>query len=86
MTIKLTFLKHYSFCEKPKIELLREGPDNDVFLIKDEKDNKMAVFRMGKRDLGDDVIFELQWLSYFHKKCLPVPEIIKTKEGKDFFY
>jgi Ser/Thr protein kinase RdoA (MazF antagonist) len=85
MTIKSTFLKHYSFCEKPKIELLREGPDNDVFLIKDEKDNKMAVFRIGKRDLGDDVIFELQWLSYFHKKGLPVPEIIKTKEGKDFF-
>ena len=83
--IKTIFLKNYSFCEKPNIELLREGPDNDVFLVKDEEGNKMAVFRMGKREVGDDVIFELQWLSYFHKKGLPVPEIIKTKEGKDFF-
>jgi len=79
------FLKYYSFCEKPNIELLREGPDNDVFLVRDDKDNKIAVFRMGKRYLGEDVIFELQWLSFLYNKGFPVPEIIKTNQGKDFF-
>lgn len=64
---------------------LRESSDNKVFIIETSK-NLNYILRISKRDVGDDVLFELNWIESLKKKGLPVTSIIKTKDGQLFFY
>lgn len=83
--IKIVLNKKYSFPIDLQLQLLREDPDNDVFLIKNRQDARMAVVRINKRDVKKDVLFEIAWLKNLKNKHIRVPEIIDTKTGKSFF-
>lgn len=64
------------------IELIRESSDNKVYLIKGEHKNYIA--RVSKRDIRQDVFFEITWLDYLSRKNIPVVEIIKTTNNEFF--
>jgi len=60
------------------ISLLRESSDNVVYLIVSDK-NKKFVLRISKRDMKDDVLFEIVWLDYLSQHSVPVVKIVKTE-------
>lgn len=64
-------------------KLIRESPDNQVYLIKDN--HKKYIARISKRDLKKDILFEITWLDYLSKQNIPVAQIIKTVNNKTFF-
>ncbi len=84
---KTTIQENYLLPEAFEIIVLRSGPDNDMFLVSDKQKHKdVFVVRVSKRKLSqDDIIFETTWLAELKKKNIPVPEIVKTKTGVNFF-
>jgi Ser/Thr protein kinase RdoA (MazF antagonist) len=66
----------------PKVSLIRESPDNFVYLLEDHS-NKY-ILRISKRDIRDDVLFELTWLDYLENHHIPVAEVIKTVDDRLF--
>ncbi len=80
-TITETVKKGYNI-KISDIKLIREGPDNKVYLIKSNHKNYVA--RVSKRDIGKEVLFEITWLDYLSKNNIPVVEVIKTTDNKPF--
>lgn len=64
------------------ISLIRESPDNKVFLIKTDKEK--FVLRINKRDVRSDVLFETTWLNYLKKHDISVVKVKYTADGKSF--
>lgn len=64
------------------ISLIRESPDNKVFLIKTDKEK--FVLRINKRDVRSDILFETTWLNYLKKHDVPVVKIKNTADEKSF--
>lgn len=62
--------------------LIRESPDNKVFLIKTDKEK--FVLRINKRDVRNDILFETTWLNYLKKHDVPVVKIKNTADEKPF--
>lgn len=58
------------------ISLLKEGIDNDLYLVCDDKTK--FVMRVGKRKLNETVNFEVELLNHLFKDRVPVPKIINT--------
>jgi homoserine kinase type II len=83
--VKKTIKNNYSLPDFFQISLLREGPDNDVYLISDHQDKEIMVVRVSKRDVQEDVRFEISWLAELAQKNVPVPEIVKTKDNTPFY-
>lgn len=64
------------------ISLIRESPDNKVFLIKTDKEK--FVLRINKRNVRSDILFETTWLNYLKKHDISVVKIKKTTVGESF--
>lgn len=65
------------------IELLREGVDNTLWTVVDEKYKKYAV-RVSKRELGDDIVFEAEWIRILNNEGVPVTPIVLTKDNQPY--
>jgi Ser/Thr protein kinase RdoA (MazF antagonist) len=65
-----------------KVSLIRESPDNFVYLLADK--NNKYILRVSKRDIRDDVLFELTWLDYLKNNHIPVAAVIKTTNDQLF--
>lgn len=74
--------KNYDFLVKD-LNLLREGPDNNVFVLQAENGQKYII-RLSKRNVLDDIVFELSFMDFLAHHNIPVPGIIRTKAGKLF--
>ena len=82
--IRTNIQKNYNLPRRFKLQLLRESPDNYVFLVKNSRGGKTLVVRVNKRNVGGDVLFEITWLKELKSRNIPVPEIISTQKGQDF--
>jgi len=74
-------LKSYSIDETSPVELLRESADNIVYAV--GKKNK-SILRISKRLPVQDLQFEFAVSEHLAKNGFPVPEWIKTRDGKTF--
>ena len=63
--------------------VLRDGSDNIIWTLKTEN-GKKYVARMSKRELGNDISFEAEWLKVLLTDGVPVVPIIETKDKKPF--
>ena len=63
--------KNYRLKGKLKVSLLRESPDNLIYLVKVEDKNRY-ILRVSKRAVGDDVLFELLALKKLSELKAPV--------------
>lgn len=64
------------------IKLLKEGPDNYIWLAEDKERKRYSV-RISKRiKETDELAFEADWLKFLGSKKVPVPEVILTKNQK----
>ncbi len=79
--------KYYSVGDLDKISLFRSGPDNDIFLVSDSKNSRPRfVVRVSKRKLDpSDIVFETAWLIQLSQKGIPVPKIVPTNQGDNFY-
>jgi len=71
-------LTEYELLETSPVCLLRESPDNKVFVV-GEKDKK--ILRISKRLPIEDIKFEYEAIQYFFKQGLPAPSCVRTKSG-----
>ena len=62
-------------------DLLRESSDNHVWLLS-SSDGRKYVARISKRNIGDDISFEIDWINFFFANGVPVAPIIKTSQGR----
>ncbi|MDO8524079.1 MAG: phosphotransferase [bacterium] len=74
-------LAEYELVETSPVCLLRDSPDNEVFVV-GEKDKK--ILRISKRLPIEDIKFEYEATEYLFKQGLPVPSWVRTKS--DSFY
>ncbi len=65
------------------IDLLRDGPDNTMWNIVDENGEKY-VARVSKREMGNEIAFEAEWIRLLQGQGVPVVPIILTKENQPF--
>jgi len=65
------------------IELLRDGGDNTLWTVVDEQDKKYAV-RVSKREMGDDIAFESEWIHILYNAGVSVAPIIFTKDNQPY--
>ncbi len=86
-TIVDSIKEHYPVNNLDKISLLRSGPDNDIFLVSDSKNGRPRfVVRVSKRKLDpSDIVFETAWLTQLSRKGIPVPKIVPTNQGDNFY-
>lgn len=64
---------------------LRESSDNKVFILKIDQ-NVNYILRVSKRDVGENVLFELNWIENLAKRGFPTTNIIKTRNNQLYFY
>ncbi|MBI2103502.1 phosphotransferase [Candidatus Woesebacteria bacterium] len=74
--------KSYDIAVKD-LSFLRESPDNSVFVLLAEDGHKYVV-RISKRNVLDDILFELSFMDFLALNKVPVPKILKTKVGNLF--
>ena len=65
------------------VELLRDGGDNTIWTVIDEQDKKYAV-RVSKREMGDDIVFEAEWIHILNTEGVPVVPIVLTKDRRPY--
>ena len=65
------------------VELLRDGGDNTLWTVVDEQDKKYAV-RVSKRVLGDDIVFEAEWIRILNNGGVPVVPVVFTKDNRPY--
>ncbi len=87
-TITEIIKDNYPLPPLAKVNLLRSGPDNDIFLVTDQANQlKKFVVRVSKRELNRaDIVFETTWLAELNRQGVPVPKIIPTKQGQNFYF
>jgi len=83
--VKENIKNNYSLPNNFRLSLLREGPDNNVYVVTNPKGKKRMVIRVNKRGIENDVRFEILWLVELDTHGVPVPKVIKTKYGDNFF-
>lgn len=76
------FISKYYFALSGEPSIIRDGPDNTLWLIEDNSQKKY-VARVSKRDMGSNNSFESEWLSYLITNGVAVAPIVKNKEGSD---
>ena len=83
--IKANIRRSYCPSSGSTISLLRAGRDNDVWVVSDKNGQKIMAVRVSKRDIKKDIVFEIKWLGELRNYSLPVPKVIKTRSGSDFW-
>lgn len=63
--------------------VLRDGSDNTIWTLETEN-GKKYVARMSKREMGEEIAFEAEWLKVLLVDDAPVVPIIETKNKKPF--
>ena len=81
--LKKLIEKEYKF-KGVQLTFLRESSDNIVYYV-DFKLEHMGVLRLSKRDVSQDILFELKWIDALSKSPVPVAPIIRTNNGKLYF-
>lgn len=66
-----------------KFDPLRESSDNNVFILLTNNERKCIV-RVSKRDVSEDVVFEISFIHLLSEQGVAVPKIIKTKKDELF--
>jgi Ser/Thr protein kinase RdoA (MazF antagonist) len=66
-----------------KASVFRDGSDNVVWNLETDS-GKKYIARVSKRDMGDEISFEAEWLRYLKSKGLPVVPIVESKSGKGY--
>lgn len=64
-----------------KIELLRDGSDNVIWDATSADGDRYAI-RVSKREMGDEIAFEAEWIRILQKGGVPVVPIVLTKQGE----
>lgn len=65
------------------VELLRDGGDNTLWTVVDKEYKKYAV-RVSKRELGDDIVFEAEWMHILNNDGVPVVPVVFTKDNRPY--
>ncbi len=66
-----------------RMEILRYGPDNVMWDAMSNEDDRYVI-RISKRDMGNDIMFEAEWLCILQNEGVPVVSIILTKKEKPY--
>lgn len=80
------FIKFFSKEYNPKVlsaSVLRDGPDNTVWLIIADNSQKY-VARVSKRKMKNEIAFEAEWLRFLHISGIPVAPILETRKRKTY--
>ncbi len=77
------FIKENYAIDFDEIEMLRDGSDNTVLVLKASGDKKY-VARMSKRDVESDIEFEVAWLKFLREKNIPVVPPVEPKAGRGY--
>lgn len=75
-------IEKYGFNKPIRFKLLREGIDNDVYLIHNE--NTKAIIRISKRNMAGSLEYEADLINSLRRLNIPVPVIIRTLKGEFF--
>jgi len=66
-----------------KMGLLRDGPDNVIWDATSTNNDRYAI-RVSKREMGDEVAFEAEWIRILRKEGVSVVPIVLTKKGVSY--
>ena len=65
-------------------DLLRESSDNQIWKLLSQPDSTGYFFRISKRDVKDDIAFEVAWMEILARSGVPVAPLVKTSSGMPF--
>lgn len=66
--------------EVKSLDLFRDGTDNTVWIMLTRLGEKLVV-RVSKRRMGEDIVFEVEWMRFLKSRGIPVPSVLNALNG-----